>query len=242
MQFGKKFRAMVCGRIALAVGDLIAVTNAVFWLLTFTLDCVEMKPNEFCRKFLVEAAGPSAHGLDIGCGDGSLIKDIQLTGADCVGVEIDSKMVAALVNQGLNVQVAFAESLPFENASMDFVVSSVVLPYTDPKATFIECARILKTGANLRLTTHSIHYGLGYLLVEKSFWRRVYGLRMLVNTFWFQILGIKLPGFLGDTLCFSEAMLVSYARQSGFENIVLTRAGDSELGRRFICLHAERLK
>ena len=60
-----------------------------------------MKPHEFCRKFLVEAAKPGAHGLDIGCGDGSLIKDIQLAGAHCVGVEIDSKMVTALINQGL---------------------------------------------------------------------------------------------------------------------------------------------
>jgi ubiquinone/menaquinone biosynthesis C-methylase UbiE len=199
-----------------------------------------MKPSEVCRNFLVEAAQKGSKGLDVGCGDGSLILAIHAQGASCVGVEIDPDIVRKLSTQGLNVQLAFAERLPFADESFDFIVASVVLPYTEPRQALFEFARVLKPGATLRLTTHSIEYGVGYLLSERGILRKIYGFRMLINTWFYRVTAKRLPGFLGDTLCFSNEMLINYSQQAGFKEIGVERCGQSGLGRRFTCFKASR--
>lgn len=60
--------------------------------------------------------------LDVGCGDGALLRALATRGLACAGVDVDERAVAALVAEGIEARVADAAQLPFANASIDWVV------------------------------------------------------------------------------------------------------------------------
>lgn len=71
-----------------------------------------------------------AHVLDLGCGDGTLLKYLQQTrGVTGYGVEIDDSNILACVKNGINVIQSDLERglSEFEDNSFDFVVLSQTL-------------------------------------------------------------------------------------------------------------------
>jgi methionine biosynthesis protein MetW len=73
---------------------------------------------------------PGSKVLDLGCGDGSLMRFLRDTrGARGYGVEIDDANVLACFNNGVNVIQSDLESglLSFESGSFDYVVLSQTL-------------------------------------------------------------------------------------------------------------------
>lgn len=172
--------------------------------------------NVRCRRFLVDQIEPGMRVLDVGCGDGDLMRELADQGCRVVGVEVVPSLVGFCRGQGLNVVEGAAERLPFPEESFDAVVCSVVLPYTDERLAIAKWARVLKPGGAANASYHGLGYGLDYLFRNRSWRMNVYGLRMLLNTGCYQATGRRLPGFLGDTLCQTARRLAHYYRDHGF--------------------------
>lgn len=101
---------------------------------------------------------PRLHGqdvLELGCGLGDLLADMQQNGYHCQAVEHSSEMVAAarstLRKRGVNAQIirGSAQSLPFPNGSFDTVVSTFPSEYIYDPATIQEISRVLRGGGRL---------------------------------------------------------------------------------------------
>lgn len=73
---------------------------------------------------------PGAHVLDLGCGDGSLLRALRETrAANGYGIEIDDAKIIASVRNGVNVIQSNLESglSGFESSSFDYVILSQTL-------------------------------------------------------------------------------------------------------------------
>ena len=155
--------------------------------------------------------------LDIGFGTGEQMRRIGARGCRSVGLEIDPGLARKGRLAGLAVCRAQAEHLPFRTASMDGVVCKVVIPYTDEEKAVSEIARVLRPGGTARVSYPGGGDFLRYLLADWDWRRRVYGLRTMVNTFFYALTGSRLSGFLGDTLYQSERRLRQYYAGHGLE-------------------------
>ncbi len=103
--------------------------------------------------------------LDVGCGTGFPILELaQRLGPTCTVVGIDP-WVEALERlrhkaqvQGVNhieIHEGDAAAMPFADAEFDMIVSNLgINNFADPEACFHECARVLKAGGRLVLTTN----------------------------------------------------------------------------------------
>jgi ubiquinone/menaquinone biosynthesis C-methylase UbiE len=83
--------------------------------------------------------------LDLGCGDGVLTEKIAAMGAEVVGVDGSSSMVAAATARGVNASLADASSLTFSD-EFDAVFSNAALHWMkeDPGAVIAGVKRALK--------------------------------------------------------------------------------------------------
>lgn len=158
---------------------------------------------------------PGSTVLDIGSGAGTQLEQLAALGHKVKGVEPDAAQVAACRARGLDVVQGFAEHLGEPDASYDGVVCKVVIPYTLEDQTIAEIARVLRPGGTCYLVSHGAGYFLRYLLQGTGWKFRVYGLRSLLNTWWWALTGTRLPGFMGDTLYQSRRRLARYYSSEG---------------------------
>ena len=96
--------------------------------------------------------------LDIGCGDGALVRALAARGAAAVGVDPDPAMLAVARKRAAEADIPAtflegrAESLPFPDASFDAVTAMTVLCFVpDAKGAVREMARVLRPGGRLVL-------------------------------------------------------------------------------------------
>jgi ubiquinone/menaquinone biosynthesis C-methylase UbiE len=163
------------------------------------------------------AAG--AHALDVGSGDGAIIRQIVERGDGRTGVGVEPSLLLKeeTVSPSLRFVKGVAESLPFENDTFGAVVCKVVLPYTDERACLTEIGRVLRPGGTVALSGHGFGYFLRYLLTPPSWRFLIYAARTLVNTPVYRVTGRRLPGFVGDTVYQSRARLIRLLGEQGFE-------------------------
>ncbi len=86
--------------------------------------------------------------LDVGCGTGSLLDRLGGRFA-CTGCDPAEEMLrhARARNPGIELVVAPAESLPFEDGCFDVVLCIEVMRYlADPRPALLELARVLRPG------------------------------------------------------------------------------------------------
>ena len=104
-----------------------------------------VRPGAAYRREFFDAVMACRPGslLDVGCGDGAFIRAASQAGVRCTGLEIDRTLVAGLSESGLDVQMGFAEKLPFAGASFDVVVLAYVAHHVEhlPRA-LVEAARV----------------------------------------------------------------------------------------------------
>jgi SAM-dependent methyltransferase len=178
--------------------------------------------------FDFSAFPPGSQVLDVGCGSGDQLRMLEQAGLGAIGVEPRQDMVDALVAEGFDVRRGVAEQLPLADGSCDGLICKVVVPYTDERKAISEWARVLRPGAPALVAYHGAGYYVRYVVDGPGLMPRIYGLRSLVNTWWYAATERRLPGFVGDTLYQSTKRLAEYYREFG---LVLERAWPSPLYR-----------
>ena len=164
---------------------------------------------DFCRF----PAG--ARVLDVGCGGGEQLRALKQAGFDAVGVEPSQDLVDRLVAEGFDARCGVAERLPVDDRSFDGLLCKVVLPYTDERKAVAEWGRVLRPNATVWASYHGAGYYLRYLREGPGMLERIYATRSLVNGWWYASTGLRLPGFIGDTIYQSSRRMKSYYRDYG---------------------------
>jgi SAM-dependent methyltransferase len=104
------------------------------------------RPHQHYKRELLEKILALAPGslLDVGCGDGELLRAAALAGCTHnAGIEVDEKIVSKHREQGLDIHLGRAEALPFDDHSFDVVTFDYVahhLEYLD--RALLEAARV----------------------------------------------------------------------------------------------------
>ncbi len=96
---------------------------------------------------LVPLAGREV--VDVGCGDGALVRALAARGASVVGVEVSERAVARAADGVQRYLVGSADALPLADASVDVCVLMRSLHHVPADAmprAFDECARVLRPG------------------------------------------------------------------------------------------------
>lgn len=158
---------------------------------------------------------PGSRVLDVGFGTGEQMRRLRARGCRAIGLEYDGGLARRGGAAGLAVCRAAAERLPIRSGSLDGLICKVVIPYTDEAGAIAEFARVLRPGGVARISYHGLGYSLYYLLTERDWKRRVYGLRTIVNTTLYRLTRRRLPGFWGDTIYQSPSRLQAYYRAAG---------------------------
>ena len=156
----------------------------------------------------------SAVVLDVGCGVGAQLG--EASGRLKIGVEPDVASANKSRERGFPVVRAYAEHLPFTDDTFDGIICKVVLCLTREDEVMREIARVLKRNGKCYLAFNGSGYYLRYLLLGS--WKdRLYGLRTLINTWWWAMTHRRLPGFIGDTIYQSGRRLRAYFKSNGLQ-------------------------
>ncbi len=92
--------------------------------------------------------------LDVGCGDGSVLKLAQELGWNAEGVDFDAQAVDAARRKGLSVRLGGLAKQRYPDSSFDLVLMSHVIEHVhDPIATLREIRRVLRAGSKLVVAT-----------------------------------------------------------------------------------------
>src|SRR3954454_23200642 len=92
---------------------------------------------------------PGRRTLDLGCGEGRLSRDLKALGHDVVGIDRSPAMLAAgrEADAEIEMHLADAASLPFDDGSFDLVVAFMSLQDIDDfEGAIREAARVLEPG------------------------------------------------------------------------------------------------
>jgi SAM-dependent methyltransferase len=94
---------------------------------------------------------PGSRALDVGCGPGALTQRlVERLGAGAVyAIDPSAPFVAAVRARlpGVDVELGFAESLPYPDATFDVTLAQLVIHFmTDPVTALGEMARVTKPG------------------------------------------------------------------------------------------------
>jgi methionine biosynthesis protein MetW len=114
------------------------------------------------RREILDQLRPAPGGtlLDLGCGDGALtVRAAERVGATRVlGVETEPGLAAQATAAGVEVAaVDLAEQLPYEDHSIDVVLSNQVIEHLSDTDHFMrEIARLLKPGGHAVVSTNNL--------------------------------------------------------------------------------------
>jgi SAM-dependent methyltransferase len=179
-----------------------------------------MPPKPFWSRYILydysfSDFSPMTCVVDVGCGSGAQLEQVVGRGCRAIGVDPNGEALAICANQGRTVVRARAEALPFRTGSLGGLICKVVLPYTDEARALGEFARVLAPYGTAFVCSHGPGYYLRYLLGSPLWKERFYGLRAIINTCLYAVLGWRLPGFLGDTVFQTRGRLDRAYRRLG---------------------------
>jgi SAM-dependent methyltransferase len=103
---------------------------------------------------MLEAAGDRIQGRALvdGCGIGLYLERLAGLGGAAFGLDIELDRVQEARGRGLAVICAAGEKLPFQDASLDFVLSHEVIEHVaDDRQAAMEMVRVLRPGGRIAL-------------------------------------------------------------------------------------------
>jgi SAM-dependent methyltransferase len=172
---------------------------------------------------------PGSVVIDVGCGDGKDLRQLAHHGCVAIGLDVDASALADCRRANLPVVLATAEHMPLRATAFDGLICNVAIPYTDESQVMREIGRILKPGARGYLCYHGFGYFLRYVVAGPNFRMRFYGVRSMLNTWYYRLTGSRLCGFWGDTLYQTDGRLLKYYCRDGLK-LVESRTGKKFLG------------
>ena len=99
-------------------------------------------------------AMPNGKLLEIGCGNGDMLKKMQDIGWNGTGVDFDKKSISVAQDLGLNVHEGDICDLNIKKNSFDVIIMNHVIEHLpDPGSTLKECQNLLRTGGKLICVT-----------------------------------------------------------------------------------------
>ncbi|HZU13404.1 MAG TPA: class I SAM-dependent methyltransferase [Chloroflexota bacterium] len=133
----------------------------------------ELQHKPFDRAILgrlAVIAGPLGPICDLGCGPGQIARYLHDHGADAIGLDLSSQMVAEA--QRLNPDIAFRQgtmlALPYDDSSLGGIAafySIIHIPPVQRPAVFAEMWRVLRPGGAILIAFH-----LGDEVVHRDEW------------------------------------------------------------------------
>jgi methionine biosynthesis protein MetW len=95
--------------------------------------------SSICRPF------PHRSILEIGCGDGAIIRQLESFAENVAGLEISQAAVNQCVQDGLNVALFDGSRIPYADKSVDLAILSHVVEHLEnPREVLYEAARIAR--------------------------------------------------------------------------------------------------
>jgi ubiquinone/menaquinone biosynthesis C-methylase UbiE len=125
---------------------------------------------QWLHRYLPEN-GEGLRLLDVGCGTGHHMASLRQRGFEVAGVDGSAEMLeqARANNPGVEIKQADVESIPFADASFDFVLCVEVLRYLPQISSCLqEMARVLKPGGICLATAAPLWSLNGYPIVNRA--------------------------------------------------------------------------
>jgi 2-polyprenyl-3-methyl-5-hydroxy-6-metoxy-1,4-benzoquinol methylase len=113
---------------------------------------------------------PGMRLLDVGCGTGHQLRNLNDAGFAVTGVDGSEDMLAHAreLNPGAELRQANVDALPFPDASFDVVICLEVLRYLpDPQPCLSEIRRVLRPGGKALVTATPLFNLNGYAIVNR---------------------------------------------------------------------------
>lgn len=158
----KIYESLLNGILAAGYGYLHA-SKSRFWKLTGRfLNLFRDIHDRFGGEIMWLHSSLRGRVLDVGCGNGAILKKLKDLGWQVEGTETDSSVVQRLAEDSILVHHGILEELPIQPASFDVITMKHVLEHLpDPLQTFMKAKKILKPGGRLVLSTPNTN-GFGH--------------------------------------------------------------------------------
>jgi SAM-dependent methyltransferase len=143
------------------------------WLLAMPLYLTRFECDAIDIPLRYLAVPHKGRMLDVGCGDGAVVKLAQDCGWQAEGVDFDPDAVANARSQGLAVRLGKLTEQKFPNDLFDLVLMNHVIEHVyDPLGTLREIRRVLRPGGLLVVTTPNLgsqgfrHFGRNWVHLD----------------------------------------------------------------------------
>lgn len=145
--------------------------------------------------------------LEIGCGNGQMLRKMNVIGWDVEGIDFDPAAVRMAKDNGVKVSLGDLLDQNFPSDTFDAIVMSHVVEHVyDPKILITECLRIMKKGATLLMITPN-STSLGHIIYKNN-WRGLEPPRHI------HLFNLKSARKLFDGIIFSKLELTTTVRDA----------------------------